>query len=109
MKKIENKNFNFERAYKEKLIKEEQLKRFREEIHPNKSIARNGADYMRKKKGFTNCVYYGYLGPLESEYGDEGHKWMSIDGLQNPPTDYLVISICNHAKTIRASKGRVQV
>jgi len=69
-------------------------------------IARNGADYLRKR-GFTRCLYYGYLGPLASEYADDGtgafHKKVEIDGLQNRPAALAGVS------TTRASVGRIQV
>jgi len=72
-------------------------------LQENKSIARTGADYMRSK-GYRSCVYYGYLGPLESEYGDKGshiwHKYTDLTDLQPNPA---LLS------TVRASLGRVQV
>jgi hypothetical protein len=71
--------------------------------YDNKSIARTGADYMRSK-GYKRCVYYGYLGPLESEMADDGtgtwHKQCNLADLQSPGFG---------VGTVRASLGRVQV
>ncbi len=83
-----------------------QRDKFWKHVHPNKSIARIGADYMRKK-GFKSCVFYGYLGPLASEYADDGHgawhKEVELAGLQNGPAALAGMA------TARASRGRVQV
>jgi hypothetical protein len=52
-------------------------------------------------------LFYGYLGPLASEYADDGnggfHKKVEIDGLQNRPGALAGVS------STRASAGRVQV
>jgi hypothetical protein len=57
----------------------------------DKSLARQGADYMRSR-GFKHCVFYGYLGPLGSTYDldtdedkDRVHKQVELDGLVNRP------------------------
>ena len=104
--KIKGKNRDFKRAYKEGLIQKNQRDAWILDIHPNKSIARNGADYLRKQ-GFKSCAYYGYLGPLASEYADLGHgewhKEVNLAGLQNVPAH-----LAGRASA-RASQGRVQV
>jgi hypothetical protein len=72
--------------------------------YPNRSIAGYAADYMRAN-GFKRCNFYGYLGPLESEYGDDGtgnwHKAVNLTGLRNSPGGMV--------GTHRASAGRIQV
>ena len=72
--------------------------------YPNRSIAGFAADYLRAQ-GFRRCTFYGYLGPLESEYGDDGtgnwHKAVNLTGLRNPPFGMV--------GTHRASAGRIQV
>jgi hypothetical protein len=75
----------------------------------DKSLARQGADYMRHQ-GFTNCIYYGYLGPLGSTYEldtDEDrtrvHKKVELEGLQSWEYKYWGV------KTCRPSVARVQV
>jgi len=70
--------------------------------YPNRSIAGYAADYMRAN-GFKRCNFYGYLGPLESEYGDDGtgnwHKAVNLTNLRNSGL----------VGTHRASAGRIQV
>jgi hypothetical protein len=104
--RIKRKNQYFKEACKGRLITKKQRDEWIESLYPNKSIARNGADFLRKK-GFTKCSYYGYLGPLASEYGDDGyggfHKLAEINGLQSRPT-HLV-----NVVTSRASQARIQV
>lgn len=72
--------------------------------YPNRSIAGYAADYMRAC-GFKRCNFYGYLGPLESEYSDDGthnwHKAVDLTGLKSPPNGLT--------STQRASLGRIQV
>jgi hypothetical protein len=72
--------------------------------YPNRSIAGYAADYMRAN-GFKQCNFYGYLGPLESEYADDGngdwHKAVNLTGLRNSPGGMV--------GTHRASAGRIQV
>jgi hypothetical protein len=72
--------------------------------YPNRSIAGYAADYLRAN-GFTKCKFYGYLGPLQSEYADDGtgawHKLVSMDNLHNSPGGMV--------GTHRASAGRIQV
>ena len=75
----------------------------------DKSMARQGADYMRSK-GFNRCKFYGYLGPLGSLYemevdGDEStyHKKVELEGLNKRP---------GHLKgknTCRPSVARIRV
>jgi hypothetical protein len=75
----------------------------------DKSLARQGADFMRQQ-GFTNCVYYGYLGPLGSTYEldtdrdkSQVHKKVELEGLQTWSPSYWGVSTC------RPSVARVQV
>jgi hypothetical protein len=72
--------------------------------YPNRSIAGYAADYLRAN-GFKRCKFYGYLGPLQSEYCDDGtgnwHKAVNMDGLRNSPFGMV--------GTHRASAGRIQV
>jgi hypothetical protein len=100
---IAGKNQNFKDARDQGMITKAQYKQWKTPLLANKSIARTGADYMRGK-GYRNCVYYGYLGPLESEYGDKGshiwHKYTDLTDLQPNPA---------MLGTVRASLGRVQV
>lgn len=105
-RKFESNNATVERAFIGGAITAEQKEKFWKEIYPNKSIARNGADYLRKK-GFSMCLFYGYMGPLASEYGDDGasgfHKEVELAGLKNPPAHLAGVV------STRASRGRVQV
>lgn len=60
----------------------------REPAH-DRSMARQGARYLRTH-GFNSCVFYGYLGPLGSEYEEdagthEWHKVVALDGLEKRP------------------------
>ena len=100
---LASKNQNFKTALDAGLITRAQYKQWKKPLTANKSIARTGADYMRSK-GYRSCVYYGYLGPLESEYGDKGshvwHKYTNLADLQPNPAMLT---------TVRASLGRVQV
>lgn len=102
---LASKNKTFKTALKQEMISKDQYKQWKTPILKNKSIARTGADYMRSK-GFRSCVYYGYLGPLESEYCDTGghnwHKAVNLADLQAPNTRVAFSSV-------RASMGRVQV
>lgn len=106
LRKFESNNRMVKEAFQQGSITAEQKRQFWKEIHPNKSIARNGADYLRKK-GYGKCIYYGYLGPLASEYGDDGHgamhKNIELAGLQRPPPHLVGV------QTTRASLARVQV
>lgn len=75
----------------------------------DKSLARQGADYLRQQ-GFTNCVYYGYLGPLGATYEldtDEDplrvHKRVELEGLQSRPYSLSGLANC------RPSVARVRV
>lgn len=105
-RKLKSKNADFKSAHKQGLITKEKRDEWTEELYPNVSIARNGANYLRKK-GFRQCLFYGYLGPLASEYGDDGaggfHKMAEIDGLNNRPAHLAGVA------TSRASQARVQV
>src|SRR5262245_3008720 len=56
------------------------------------SIAKYGADLLREK-GYKNCTYFGYLGPVESEYGSldnnptkaaDWHKFVDLTPLHEP-------------------------
>ena len=104
--KFESNNRLVNQGVRAGTLNADQKAAFWKEIYPNRSIARNGAEYLRKR-GFNRCLYYGYLGPLASEYADDGdggfHKMVEIDGLQNRPTSLAGIS------STRASAGRVQV
>jgi hypothetical protein len=97
-------------------------KPLRPEIDPrdNRSLAKRGADYMRGK-GFTNCFFYGYLGPLASTYGDDPSAWVGPNE-HKPSADVHRKSVAiaadfvnrpknlNHLKgSIRASMGRIRV
>lgn len=99
---LRDRNAEFRQAYKEHIIEKDQYNKFKKQVLKNKSIAKVGADYMRKK-GYKQCIYFGYLGPLESEYADDGlnnwHKQTNLDELQNSPL----------TGTVRASLGRIQV
>ncbi len=88
--------------------------------HDNRSLAKRGADYMRGK-GFTNCFFYGYLGPLESTYGDDPSSWVGPDD-DKPSADVhrksvsIGASLVDQPKnlqglrgSIRASMGRIRV
>jgi hypothetical protein len=66
----------------------------------DKSLARQGADYMRKQ-GFKHCLFYGYLGPLGSTYELDTdvdrlvvHKKVELDGLMNRPSNLNKLSTC---------------
>jgi hypothetical protein len=99
------KNADVDRAYKENLISRQQRRDFQKPIQNNKSIARNGADYLRRK-GLVNCVYYGYLGPLASEYADvdgEMHKRVELESLENRTHGLDGLGYT------RASRARVQL
>jgi hypothetical protein len=103
--RLESLNETTQKAFDLGYITASKKNEYWKEIHDNKSIARTGADYMRKG-GFRHCLYYGYLGPLASKYADDGmgfHKSVEIDGLQNAPGHLA------NATTVRASVGRVQV
>lgn len=104
--KVRSNNTTVKQGYKQGMLTKVQRDTFLKEIHPNKSIARNGADYMRKR-GFRGCLYYGYLGPLASEYGDDGaggiHKMVELAGLNSPPPHLVGLG------TSRASQARVMV
>jgi hypothetical protein len=110
--KANSNNQTVAEGFAEGKLSQQQKDKFWKEIYPNKSIARNGADYMRKQ-GYKSCLYYGYLGPLASAYdtdAEEGkatgtlfHKKVEIAGLQNRPNHLLGVV------TTRASQGRVQV
>lgn len=102
---LKSKNTEFKSARKQGIITKDQYNQWKKPILKNKSIARTGADYMRSK-GYRRCIYFGYLGPLESEYNDDGnhnwHKFVDLSGLQSPTSGGIV-------GTQRASLGRVQV
>ncbi len=51
----------------------------------DQSMAGQGADYFRSK-GFRQCIFYGYLGPLGSNYEqDESNgEWHKVVGAQRP-------------------------
>jgi hypothetical protein len=104
--KFESNNRTVTQGVRDGVLNQAQKQAFWKEIYPNRSIARNGADYLRKR-GFNRCLFYGYLGPLASEYADDGnggfHKQVEIDGLQNRPAHLVGVS------STRASAGRVQV
>lgn len=86
------------------LITQAQFDQWYIQHYPNRSIAGYAADYLRAN-GFNRCKFYGYLGPLESEYADKGtdgwHKRVNMDGLRNSPFGMV--------GTHRASAGRIQV
>ena len=78
----------------------------------DKSLARQGAEYLRSK-GYKKCCYYGYLGPLGSLYEMDtedvtpttvyGHKTVELEGLQNRPKALKGLDSC------RPSVARVAV
>ncbi len=99
---IKSNNTTVKRGYQAGGLSRQQRDQFTKPLEPNKSIARTAADYLRGK-GFRSCTYYGYLGPLQSEYADEGgggwHKYVDTSNLQGTAL----------VGTVRASLGRVQV
>ena len=86
------------------------------ELPSEKSAAKVGATYLRKK-GMKHCIFYGYLGPLASEYSDDpndfddptvvvpgsqSHKHVKLD-------DQLIGRNVTGTGSVRARDGRVQV
>ena len=91
-------------------LKKQELK-----VPTRESLAAKGARHMRAL-GFTNCRYYGYLGPVESEYGsldtdptgpDDYHKFVNVEALHDIP-EGLAAKITN-PKAVRASVARVRI
>lgn len=101
--KIKSNNASVKDAHKQGIISKTQRDAFLQASQKNKSIARIGADFMRDK-GYKHCVFYGYLGPLESEMADDGHgNWHKQVDVTNLQGGNALLS------TVRASLGRVQV
>lgn len=88
------------------LITQQNFDDWRRAMPHDKSMAAQGANYMRKK-GYTKCKYYGYLGPLGSTYekdsGDEWHKVVELEGLHDRPKHLTGLN------TVRPSIARVRV
>jgi hypothetical protein len=102
---LASKNADNKSALKQKLITRQQYDAWKKPpLQPNKSIGRTGAEYMRNR-GYRSCLYFGYLGPLVSEYADNGaigwHKNTNLEDLRGYAGGPLT--------TVRASLGRVQV
>jgi len=102
--RIASGNSTRQRALAEGIISRAQFDQWYIQHYPNRSIAGFAADYLRAN-GFKKCNFYGYLGPLESEYADDGtgawHKRVNMAGLHNSPGGMV--------GTHRASAGRIQV
>lgn len=88
-------------------LRNQQLK-----VPTKSSLAAKGAKYMREQ-GFTHCSYYGYLGPVESEFGSleteptdpsDYHKFVNIEALNNRPR-----RLEGKGDRVRASVARVRV
>lgn len=100
-------NARYAEALRTNLITQEQHDRWRREPARDRSMARQGGDYLRAH-GFQSCVMYGYLGPLGSEYEQDSgtltwHKKVELDGLVRRP------SHLDGLKTTRPSVARIRV
>lgn len=89
--------------------KEKYLEVLKKSQPETKSLARQGADYMRGK-GFKRCAFYGYLGPLGSTYEFDTdtdlttvHKTVALEGLEKRPKRLQGLDAC------RPSVARVRV
>jgi hypothetical protein len=82
------------------------------------SIAAQGAAYMRSK-GFVHCLYFGYLGPMESLYAVDTsspeqaamHKFVNVEHLADPPSEVDEMLKQKEAKpqAVRASTVRMKI
>ena len=80
------------------------------------SLAAQGAAYFRKH-GFKHCVYYGYLGPLGTDYdkddsSGEWHKVCELEGLHDAPKHLRPSPTTKNIMTknpVRARVARVRV
>lgn len=87
-------------------------------VPTNESLAAKGARHMRGL-GFTSCRYYGYLGPVESEYGamdtsstnpDDWHKYVNVEALHEAPGPVQAhLAHGGNPSRVRASVARVQI
>lgn len=108
VKLIQSQNKMLREQYKDIGLTKKSMKQQLRVVLPNISIARHGADYMRRK-GFKSCVFYGYLGPLHSEYDDalnpggSFHKAAVLDDLKHRPAHLSGVNLT------RASAARIQV
>ncbi|APR79312.1 Hypothetical protein A7982_04659 [Minicystis rosea] len=102
----ESNNERFARWLAANAITQEQYERGVMVPALDKAMGRQGADYFREK-GFKSCIFYGYLGPVGSEYEqdatDEWHRHVSLKALESRPSELLGLS-----KT-RPSKARIRV
>ena len=78
----------------------------REPAH-DRSMARQGADYLRTQ-GFNACVLYGYMGPLGSYYEQDAgtlawHKTVDLQGLERRPAHL------DGLDATRPSRARIRV
>ncbi|MCC6365128.1 MAG: hypothetical protein IT165_16565 [Bryobacterales bacterium] len=83
------------------------------------SIAKRGADILRDK-GYTQCTYFGYLGPVEAEYGSldnnpskpsDWHKFVDLTPLHEP-SEALQREVARggyNPGRVRASVARVRI
>jgi hypothetical protein len=87
-------------------ITQQQFDEWKRPMPHNQSMASQGAEYMRKR-GYTKCKYYGYLGPLGSTYekdgSDEWHKVVELEGLHDRPKPLKGLT------QVRPSIARVRV
>jgi hypothetical protein len=103
---VESHNLTMDKGVETKTITQEQADAWKRQAPRDQSMASQGATYMRKK-GYTKCKYYGYLGPLGSTYekdeSDEWHKVVELDGLHDRPKHL------KNLHTVRPKIGRVRV
>lgn len=100
-------NARFQRALAERMITPEQYQRWRTDPPLDRSLAGQGADFLRAQ-GFTSCIFYGYLGPLAAEYEQdagtrEWHRNVKLTGLTNRPWRLEGL------ERVRPSVGRIRV
>lgn len=69
-----------------------------------------------RKHGYKKCTYYGYLGPLGSQYelddSEEWHKVVELEGLHDAPKHLRITpqgKVIDAPKSARPSVARVRV
>lgn len=89
-------------------------------VPSGQSLAKKGAEHMRQR-GFNACRYYGYLGPMESEYNSvdtssttagDWHKFVNLEALTNVPGElerHLRRTGNQDRAMVRSSVCRVQI
>ena len=105
-KNVASHNKTLAQGLEQNVITQQQFDSFKRTAPHNKSMAAQGADYMRSL-GYKKCTYYGYLGPLGSTYekdsSDEWHKVVELEGLHDRPKHL------KGAGSVRPSIARVRV